>query len=256
MGTIHFKSEAGVATIEISDPERHNAMSLSMWTAIAEAVAAIDADPGVRVCVVRGAGDRAFVSGANISEFETERSSPAAVARYNDQVERAQTGLANCRVPVIAAISGYCFGGGLGLALSCDLRFASATARFRMPAAKLGLGYGFESMRSFVSQLGPQAAAEAFFTARIYDAHAARELGIVRSVVDDVFGHVQALATEIAGNAPLTVQAGKRAMRAAITGEGDLAAVRAAIETCFNSEDYAEGRLAFAQKRPPRFVGR
>lgn len=256
MGTIVFKCEAGVATIEISDPERHNAMSLSMWTALADAVASIDADPAVRVCVVRGAGDRAFVSGANISEFETERSSPAAVARYNEQVERAQTRLANCRVPVIAAISGYCFGGGLGLALSCDLRFASTTARFRMPAARLGLGYGYESMRSFVTQLGPQAAAEAFFTARIYDAQAARDLGIVRAVVDDVFSHVHMLATEIAGNAPLTVQAGKRAMRAAITGEGDVHAVRAAIEACFNSEDYAEGRLAFAQKRPPRFVGR
>jgi enoyl-CoA hydratase/carnithine racemase len=256
MGQIIFKRESGIGLIEISDPERHNAMSLGMWTALADAVTEIDADPSVRVCVVRGAGDRAFVSGANISEFETERNSPDAVARYNAQVERAQTGLARCRVPVIAAISGYCFGGGLGLALSCDLRYASTTARFRMPAARLGLGYGYESMRSFVAQLGPQAAAEAFFTARIYDAQAALGLGIVRAVVDDVFGHVQSLAVEIAGNAPLTVQAGKQAMRAALEGQTDLAAVRAAIDQCFTSQDYAEGRLAFAEKRPPRFVGR
>ncbi|MEN9773760.1 MAG: hypothetical protein RL322_830 [Pseudomonadota bacterium] len=256
MGTIRFEREGAVATIEISDPERHNAMSLSMWQALAEAISEIDRDEALRVCVLRGAGERAFVSGANISEFETERNSPAAVARYNEQVERAQTGLAACRVPVIAAISGVCFGGGLGLALSCDLRFAAPNARFRMPAARLGLGYGYESMRSFVAQLGPQAAAEAFYTARIYDAPAAAELGIVRAVVDDVFDHARSVAQEIAGNAPLTVQAGKKAMRAAIAGSPDLEAIAQAIDRCFNSQDYAEGRLAFSQKRPPNFIGR
>ncbi len=256
MGQIQLRVDRAVATIEISDPERHNAMSLAMWTALGDAIAGIDRDTAIRACVIRGAGDRAFVSGANISEFETERNSPAAVARYNEAVERAQTLLADARVPVIAAISGVCFGGGLGLALCCDLRFAAPNARFRMPAARLGLGYGYASMRSFVEQLGPQQAAEAFYTARIYDAASALGLGIVRAVVDDVFAHVDALAQEISGNAPLTVQAGKKAMRAVLTGRGDSAEVRAAIDACFTSQDYAEGRLAFAQKRPPQFVGR
>lgn len=256
MGQISTRIDGAVATIEISDPDRHNAMSLAMWLALADAVAAIDRDTSIRACVLRGAGDRAFVSGANISEFETERNSPVAVARYNEAVERAQTLLGDCRVPVIAAISGVCFGGGLGLALCCDLRFAAPTARFRMPAARLGLGYGYESMRSFVEQLGPQQAAEAFFTARIYDAQAAVGLGIVRAVADDVFAHVDALTREIAANAPLTVQAGKKAMRAVLAGRGDSTEIRAAIDACFVSQDYAEGRLAFAQKRPPQFIGR
>lgn len=256
MGRIDLRRDDAVAHIEISDPERRNAMSVAMWQDLHEAVQAIDADPTLRVCVLRGAGDLAFVSGANISEFDSERDSPEAVVRYNDRVARAQSALSSCRVPVIAAISGVCFGGGLGLALACDLRYASPSARFRMPAARLGLGYGAEGMREFVQQIGPQAAAEAFYSARVYDAHAAAEMGIVRAVVDDVFAHVQTMAQDIAANAPLTVQAAKKALRAALQRDPDLSPVRAAVAACFASQDYAEGRQAFAQKRPPRFIGR
>lgn len=256
MGRIDLRRDDAVAHIEISDPERRNAMSVAMWQDLHEAVQSIDADPALRVCVLRGVGDLAFVSGANISEFDSERDSPEAVVRYNDRVARAQSALSACRVPVIAAISGVCFGGGLGLALACDLRYASPSARFRMPAARLGLGYSAEGMREFVQQIGPQAAAEAFFSARVYDAHAAAELGIVRAVVDDVFAHAQAMARDIAANAPLTVQAAKKALRAALQRDPDLGPVRAAVAACFASQDYAEGRQAFAQKRPPRFIGR
>jgi enoyl-CoA hydratase/carnithine racemase len=256
MGAVHLQRDGAIARIEIADLERHNAMSVAMWEALHDAILTVDGDRSLRVCIVRGAGDRAFVSGANIGEFETARSSEEAVQRYNALVSRTQGAIAGCRVPVIAAISGYCFGGGLGIALSCDLRYANASARFRMPAGRLGLGYAYAGIKAFVQQLGPQGAAEAFFSARIYDAPSAQRLGIVAQVVDDVFAHCDALAQDIAANAPLTLQAGKRAMQAVLRGDADLAPVHEAVEACFRSQDYAEGRRAFAEKRPPRFEGR
>lgn len=256
MGQVTLQRDGPVARITLDDPERLNAMSVSMWTALADAVAAVDADHAMRVVVLRGAGDRAFVSGANISEFGTLRNSPEATRAYDAAVAGAQGALQRCRVPVIAAISGVCYGGGLGLALSCDLRHASPSARFRMPAARLGLGYAYDNVRTLLAQLGPLAAAEAFYTARVYDAQGAARIGIVGSVVDDVFAHCEALAAEIAANAPLTVQAGKLALRAALAGSTQLDAVHEAIAACFRSSDYAEGRLAFAEKRPPQFTGR
>jgi enoyl-CoA hydratase/carnithine racemase len=256
MGEVTWQRDGHVARIVISDPERHNAMSVGMWQSLHDAVQAIDADPKVRVALLRGEGERAFVSGANIGEFATARSSDEAVASYNALVARTQAAIQNARVPVIALIAGYCYGGGLGIALSCDLRYASPSARFRMPAARMGLGYAVDGIRSFIQQLGPQAAAEAFFTARVYDAQAAVGLGIVRAVADDVFAHGEALAAEIAANAPLTVQATKQAMRAVLADEQDLASVDAAVDACFRSRDYLEGRTAFAEKRSPRFEGR
>lgn len=256
MGQVSWQREGHVARVLITDPERHNAMSVGMWQSLHEAMVAIDADPQVRVALLRGAGERAFVSGANIGEFETARNSDEAVANYNALVARTQSSIQRCRVPVIATIAGYCYGGGLGVALSCDLRYAGPNAKFRMPAARMGLGYGVDGIRSFLQQLGPQAAAEAFFTARVYDAQAAVGLGIVRAVVDDVFAHGEALAAEIAANAPLTVQAAKRAMRAVLADDADLSPVDAAVDACFRSRDYLEGRTAFAEKRSPRFEGR
>lgn len=255
-GAIALERQGFLARITISDLARHNAMSLAMWQGLRDAFSQIEQDRTVRVCVLRGAGEKAFVSGANISEFDTQRNSEAASQHYNEQVAQAQRAIAHSRVPVIAAISGVCYGGGLGLALSCDLRYAAAHSRFRMPAAKLGLGYDVANMRSILANLGPIAAAEAFYTARVYDARQAREMGIVNAVVDDVFGHCEALALEIANNAPLTVQAAKKALVSlADQDPADLAAAQAAVQACFKSKDYAEGRLAFAQKRPPQFTG-
>jgi enoyl-CoA hydratase/carnithine racemase len=156
---------------------------------------------------------------------------------------------------VIAAISGICYGGGLGLALSCDMRYAAPHSRFRMPAARMGLGYDSENMKSILSNLGPQATAEAFYTARVYDARSAQAMGMVLAVVDDVFAHCTNLAQEIADNAPLTIQAAKKTLVALAEDEKDMASVKTAIDACFKSNDYAEGRLAFAQKRSPQFTG-
>jgi enoyl-CoA hydratase len=256
MGTIHLTHDAHVAVVTIDDVERYNAMSLSMWIALHETFEAIENQTDVRAVILRGAGERAFVSGANIGEFETQRNSEASVAHYNQCVAQAQDAIAGCRVPVIAAISGICYGGGLGLALSCDLRYASPTSKFRMPAARLGLGYGYRGMKSIVQNLGPTAAAEAFYTAKVYTAAEAANIGIVNSVHDDVFVYCADIALQIAQNAPLTVQAAKQAMRCIADGDtSQITRIDEAVHACFKSSDYAEGRLAFAQKRLPQFTG-
>lgn len=254
-GRIELNIQGHVAQVTIDDTARHNAMSLAMWQSLLGTFEEIDRRSEVRVCVLRGAGDKAFVSGANISEFETQRNSQESVAYYNGMVKRTQQAIFRCRVPVIAAISGICYGGGLGLALSCDMRYASPHSRFRMPAARMGLGYDYDNMKSILSNLGPQATAEAFYTARVYDAAAAQNMGMVLAVVDDVFGYCTTLAHEIAGNAPLTIQAAKKTLVALAEDDKDLASVKTAIDACFRSKDYAEGRLAFAQKRSPQFTG-
>jgi enoyl-CoA hydratase/carnithine racemase len=209
--------------------------------------------------VLRGQGEKAFVSGADISEFGEKRDDPAAVELYNDAVAAAQDGLSNLRCPVIAAVSGICYGGGLGLMLACDLRYGAPNATFRMPAARMGLGYGFAGMQRFVTMVGPQLAAEMFYTARVFGAVEAASRGLLASVHDDVFMQADKTAREIAANAPLTVRAAKLAIGALASGratEDDIDAVRRAVDACFASADYKEGRAAFAEKRAPRFTGR
>lgn len=257
MGRVTHQIEGHVATVVLDNEAKHNAMSLTMWRELAGLVQRLHKDDAVRVLLLRGQGSKAFVSGADISEFDQQRSSSDGVAAYDRAVDDAQTALAEFPRPTVAAISGICFGGGLGLALSCDLRYASADARFRMPAARLGLGYARRGMKSLVAALGPMNAAEAFYTARIYGAAQARELGIVQSVHEDVFAHASDTARLIAENAPLTLRAAKLAM-IGLRDEAvaDTAAIDAAVKACFSSEDYAEGRRAFAEKRPPRFRGR
>lgn len=257
MGAIHLTQDQHIARVTIDDAERYNAMSLSMWIALKQAFDSIDANFDIRAVILRGAGEKAFVSGANISEFETQRNSEASVAHYNQSVAEAQEAITRCRVPVIAAISGICYGGGLGLALSCDLRYASPASKFRMPAARLGLGYGYRGMKSIVQNLGPTAAAEAFYTAKVYVAQEAAQIGMVNSIHDDVFAHADEVALQIAQNAPLTVQAAKQTMLCIADDDtSQIARIDQAVDTCFKSSDYAEGRRAFAEKRLPQFTGR
>src|SRR5262247_2059849 len=205
------RREGGVGHLIFNNPERRNAVSLDMWAAATKILENFARDPEVRVVVVSGAGGKAFVSGADISRFGDERSSEEAVAHYNATVDRANTTFYEFPKPTIAMIRGYCLGGGLGLAVCCDLRICSDNARFGIPAAKLGLGYAFPGIKRLSDLVGPSFAKEIFYTARQFDAEEARIMGLVNRVVPEaeLEAYVHDYATTIAGNAPLTIDAVK-----------------------------------------------
>ena len=252
--------DGAVATLTFNNPERHNAMSFEMWHATADALEKLAADPTVRVVVLTGAGGKAFVSGADISKFETERASADAVAVYNAATDRVHTALLNYEKPTIALIRGFCLGGGVNIAVCCDLRIANEAARFAVPAAKLGLGYGYSAIRRLMDLIGPQFVQEILFTARQFDAADALRVGLVNRVVPDadIAAHARELAGTIAANAPMTIRAVKRIVREALKDpkDRDLAACEALVQQCFESADYQEGRRAFMEKRKPIFTGK
>ncbi len=257
MADVTHTIDGYVATITLSNPGRYNAMSLAMWSKLADTLDQLRSDASVRAIILRGDGDKAFVSGADISEFDTQRNDPASVAAYDAAVDRAQAALAQFPRPVIAAISGICYGGGLGLVLACDLRYAAPGAKFRMPAARLGLGYGLKGIKRMVDVMGAANACELFYTARVCDAQEAVRIGLVNSVQEEVFTCAAQTGVEIARNAPMTVAAAKLAFNTVLSGSEDTNAetVHTAVKACFSSTDYAEGRKAFAEKRTPRFDG-
>ena len=185
MGTINLQVDGAVARVVISAPERRNAMSLAMWTQLREIVAGVGSDPRVRVIVLRGDGDKAFVSGADISEFGKSRADARSIDSYDHEVSAAQDALIACPLPIVASIRGVCMGGGMGLALACDLRYATATTRFRMPAARLGIGYRLDGIRRFVDVIGAARTADLFYTARIFDGNEAARYGMVHAAHAD-----------------------------------------------------------------------
>jgi enoyl-CoA hydratase/carnithine racemase len=235
-------------------------MSLDMWRAGAAAMDAFAQDDEVRVVVLTGAGGKAFVSGADISKFESERNDADAVAVYNAAVDRFQQTLAGYSKPTIAQIRGYCIGGGLGIVVCCDLRIANETARFGVPAAKLGIGYPLVSLQRLMHLTGPQFVNEMLFTAKHVDAADALRMGLVNRVVADaeIDNYVRDLAETIAGNAPLSIRAVKGIVRELLRDEKerDAAKCDALVRACFESEDYKEGRRAFLEKRKPNFTGK
>jgi enoyl-CoA hydratase/carnithine racemase len=232
-------------------------MSLDMWRAGTTVLEQFEKDPAVRVIVLTGAGGKAFVSGADISKFESERASVEAVLEYNAAVDQFSKGLSECSKPTIAMIRGYCLGGGVGIAVCCDLRIANDAARFAVPAAKLGLGYGYANIRRILDLVGPQFVTEMLLTARQFDASHAARTGLLNHVVPDteIENHVRELAETIAGNAPLTIRAVKRIVRELRKDAPDVAACDALVRQCFESADYREGRKAFMEKRKPVFRG-
>jgi enoyl-CoA hydratase len=253
------RKEGGVGYLIFNNPERHNAVSLEMWDAASGILADFAADNAIRVVVLTGAGGKAFVSGADISKFESERSSKDAIDRYNAAVDQANTAVYEFPKTTIAMIRGYCIGGGVGLALCCDLRICSDNSKFGVPAAKLGLGYGFRGIKKLVDVVGPSFAKEIFFTARQFTAAEALQMGLVNRVLSDaeVEKYVKDYAETISGNAPLTVKSVKYIVGEVVKDEGkrDLKRCDDLVAQCFASKDYVEGRKAFMEKRKPAFTG-
>jgi enoyl-CoA hydratase/carnithine racemase len=252
--------EGAIGWLTINNPERRNAISLDMWQRMGEVLRAYATDDAMRVVVLRGAGGKSFAAGADISRFETERATPEQVTHYEGVMERAHAALASLPKPTIAMIQGFCVGGGVGIALDCDLRLCGQDAVFAIPAAKLGLGYGFDALRRLARVVGPAFAREILFTARRFDATEAAGMGLVNRVVptDQIEAFARDYARTIAANAPLTVTAVKQILNEVgkDAGERDLALCERVVQACFESADYVEGRRAFMEKRTPVFRGR
>jgi enoyl-CoA hydratase len=259
VASLKLREEGPIAWMTFSNLERHNAVSYEMWCEVPQAIAQFDASPEIRAIVLTGDGEKAFVSGADISEFEKRRGSLDASTVYNEAVDAAYAAVLAAKKPTLARIRGICMGGGLYLAASCDLRICNDKARFAMPAAKLGLGIRYESIRRLMEVLPAAHAADIVFTGRGFDGQEALRLGFVnRSVSDEDLDDIVNQYLEWLGQAaPLTVKAAKAAMRAWSAGEADdgIAAVRDMTDRCFASADYQEGRKAFAEKRKPQFRG-
>jgi enoyl-CoA hydratase len=254
------EKQGQIGWITFNNPARHNAVSYEMWQALPIVIDAYVKDPEVRVIVLRGAGEKAFVAGADISQFKEKRSSEDAVKAYNAASDAAGEALRNCPKPTIAMIRGYCIGGGTAIATNCDLRIAAEDARFGVPAAKLGLGYRYSGIRRLASIVGPAFTAEIFFTARQFNAQEALQMNLVNRVVAvaELEKYTVDYANTIGNNAPLTIAAVKRSLIELLKdpADRDLDVCQKMVEACFKSEDYKEGQTAFMEKRKPVFRGR
>ena len=258
---MQVRKEGGIGWITFNNPARLNAVSMSMWEAIPVILDAFEKDPEVRVVVMRGAGEKAFVSGADISEFGEKRNDPETSALYNAASDQAGAAIKNFPKPLIAMIKGYCIGGGVAIAIGADLRIAADDTVYSVPAAKLGLGYRYDGIKHLMDLVGPSYTAEIFFTARKFNAEEALRMGLVNTVVPaaDLEAKVTEYASTIAGNAPMTVAAAKRCIveaRKASTADRNIKLCQQMVDACFASADYTEGRTAFMEKRKPAFKGR
>lgn len=254
------ETREGVAWLTINQPERRNAVSLEMWQGIADAAAAFQADPGVRVVVIHGAGGKAFASGADISEFEQSRANAEQQKHYGEVSHRGRSALQELKKPLIAMIDGFCVGGGLALALTADVRVATPDSLFAIPAARLGLGYEYDGLSALARLVGPSTAKDILFSARKLDSAEALRVGLINQVIgrEELLGYVTGYAQTIAQNAPLTIHAAKAAMRVfeQYSDNAKAQSIAKLVEQCFDSSDYQEGRRAFMEKRKPSFTGR
>jgi enoyl-CoA hydratase/carnithine racemase len=254
------RKDGAIGWLIFNNPARRNAVSVDMWAAIPKALAAFEADPAIRVIVLAGAGDKAFVSGADISQFENMRANPEDNEEYKAVSGGGQAAISRLTKPSIAMIKGFCIGGGLAVALSCDLRIAAEGSRFAIPAAKLGLGYNYAGLATLASIVGPAYAREIMFTARQFTGDEALRMGLINRLVPlaDLEKTIRDYAGMIGANAPLTVKAAKMAVNEFVkdASRRDIAKVEAAVDACFASADYAEGRKAFMEKRTPNFQGK
>jgi enoyl-CoA hydratase/carnithine racemase len=254
------KKENGIGWIVFNNPARHNAVSMEMWQALPIVLDAYAQDPEVRVIILRGEGEKAFVAGADISQFKEKRSSPEAVNAYNTAADDANQALQQCPKPTIAMIRGYCIGGGTAIAVGCDIRIAADDARFGVPAARLGLGYRFAGIKRLADIVGPAFTAEIFFTARQFTAQEALAMNLINRMVQvaELEQYTRDYAATIVINAPITIASVKRALIECLKnpGDRDLALCQKMVDDCYASADYKEGQTAFMEKRKPAFQGR
>ena len=246
--------------IRFNNVARHNALSVDMWEAVPPLLKIAETDGRVRLVVFSGAGEKAFVSGADISQFEDMRAAKEAVTRYEQMAEEALMSIHDFPKPTLACIRGWCIGGGVNVAISCDIRIAATDAVFSVPAAKLGLGYRYSAMKNLVDLIGPSATKDLFYTARRVGAEEAKAIGLINrfASVEELPALLAEYTDTIAVNAPLTIQAAKAIAREILkpTPELDMALCQSLIRGCFDSADYTEGRKAFMEKRKPVFTGK
>ena len=257
---ILVEQDGGIATVVFNRPQVRNAISLAMWGEIVQIMDRLSQDDTVRAILIRGAGHEAFASGADISEFKENRKDRESAIAYNKTVEEAEIAIRNCRKPTVAMIFGFCMGGGMAIALACDLRFAAEGSRFGIPAAKLGIIYDFDAVRQLVDLVGPAYTKDILFSARALHADEAFRIGLIQRLVP--VAELEKLTLEylktVAANAPLSIRGAKAQMEAIFDGANarHREQMQAARLETFDSEDYKEGTRAFLEKRPPRFSGR
>jgi enoyl-CoA hydratase len=253
------QAEGAIGWMVFNNAEKRNALSLDMWAAIPAILDRFERDHDIRVVVLRGVGEEAFISGADVSEFEKVRASPEQIAHYDKISETAVARIQSCPKPTIAMIHGFCIGGGLGVALSCDLRLAADSGRFGIPAARLGVSYRWSDIKKLMDLIGPADTKEIFYTARHFSASEAKEMGLVNRVlpVAELEAYARDYCAKIAENAPLTIAATKGVIAELLkpASEIDRARCEALVKQCFASADYIEGRRAFVEKRKPVFKG-
>jgi enoyl-CoA hydratase/carnithine racemase len=253
-------TEGPVLHLRFNNPAKHNAISVDMWEALPVLLDEAETDDAIRMVIIGGEGPKAFASGADISQFEDMRAAREAVKKYEHNAEAALMGLYRFSKPVVAAIRGYCLGGGVNMAISCDIRIASSDSIFGIPATRLGLGYRLSALKNLVDLVGPGAAQDLFYTGRRIKADEAKSIGLVSRIAAPeefdmlVAEYVEAITT----GAPLTIKAGKRIIREVLKPDRDIDVdlCQRLITDCFESDDYAEGRRAFMEKRKPVFRGK